>query len=143
MLWEIEIRSKGRDNEQERVCHEFSLLTHGRFDLPPVTHASRGYILSGAPNQESVQALVEQLLVDSVVEYGAVRPLGSSSANGNSNYATVMPKPGVMDPAALSVDQVARNLNLGLSTVRTFRRYFGAPRMAADAKEILYRKVLA
>ncbi|HEV3237254.1 MAG TPA: phosphoribosylformylglycinamidine synthase subunit PurL, partial [Gemmataceae bacterium] len=60
-----------------------------------------------------------------------------------SNYATVMPKPGVMDPASLSVDQVARNLGLGLSTVRTFRRYFGAPRMAADAKEILYRKVLA
>jgi phosphoribosylformylglycinamidine synthase len=143
MLWEIEIRSKGRDSEQERICHEFSLLTHGRFGLPPVTHTSHGYVLSGGTGHEAVKALVEQLLVDSVVEYGFVRPLGSTGANGNGNYATVMPKPGVMDPAALSVDQVARNLDLGLSTVRTFRRYFGAPRMAAEAKDILYRKVLA
>jgi phosphoribosylformylglycinamidine synthase subunit PurSL len=143
MLWEIEIRSKGRDSEQERICQEFSLLTHGRFDLPPVTHTSHGYVLSGDSSYEAVQAFVEQLLVDSVVEYGTIRPLGSAAANGTSNYATVMPKPGVMDPAALSVDQVAVNLDLGLSTVRTFRRYFGAPRMAAEAKDVLYRKVLA
>jgi len=28
MLWEVEVRPKGRDAERERVCDEFDLLTH-------------------------------------------------------------------------------------------------------------------
>jgi len=28
MLWEVEVRPKGRDAERERVCDEFDLLIH-------------------------------------------------------------------------------------------------------------------
>ena len=30
MLWEVEIRPRGRDAERDRVCDEFDLLTHSR-----------------------------------------------------------------------------------------------------------------
>jgi len=142
MLWEIEIRRKDRDGEQERVCREFSLLTHDRFQVQPVTHTSRGYLLSGEVTREEVEVLLERLLVDPLVETGGIHQV-AAHANGNSNFATVLPKPGVMDPVAGSVEQAARDLSLNLSAVRTFRRYFGTSRLDLEGKELLYRKVLA
>src|SRR5258708_39221225 len=142
MLWEIEIRRKDRDGEQERVCREFGLLTHGRFQLQPVTHTSRGYLLSGEVTREEVEVLLERLLVDPLVETGGIHQI-AGHANGNSNFVTVLPKPGVMDPVAGSVEQAARELGMKLSAVRTFRRYFGTSRLDSEAKELLYRKVLA
>jgi phosphoribosylformylglycinamidine synthase subunit PurSL len=37
---------------------------------------------------------------------------------------TVLPKPGVMDPVALSVIDAACDLGLSLQGVRTFRRFY-------------------
>ena len=56
--------------------------------------------------------------------------------------ATVLFKPGVMDPTALSVVEAAHDLGVKLDSVRTFRRYFAAA-MPEQAKDVLFRKVLA
>ncbi|MFL5241429.1 MAG: phosphoribosylformylglycinamidine synthase subunit PurL [Gemmataceae bacterium] len=142
MLWEIEIRRKDADSECERVCREFSLHTGKKVQSSPVTSTSRGYLLSGNVNREEAGALLVQLLVDPLVENGEVYPV-AAQANGNIDFATVLPKPGVMDPVAGSVEQAAKDLGMNLAAVRTYRRYFGTSRLDSEAKELLYRKVLA
>src|SRR4051794_32458068 len=100
MLWEIEIRPRGADPERARVAEEYDLLTHSRDGERLVTAASRGYLLEGELSREQVDRLAGELLVDPVVETGRVTTLGGP-ADGDL-LATVLLKPGVMDPAALS-----------------------------------------
>ena len=47
-----------------------------------------------------------------------------------------------MDPVALSMVDAARDLGLTVESVRSFRRYFG-PALAEQARQVLFRKVLA
>ena len=47
MLWELEIKARGRDGERERVCDEFDLLTHAERGGDLVTASSRGFLLEG------------------------------------------------------------------------------------------------
>src|SRR4051794_13130440 len=138
MLWEIEIRSKGHDAERARVAEEFDLLTHSRRGADLVTAASRGYLLEGEVSREQAQHLADHLLVDGVVESGRVGALNEHAEP--DRLATVLLKPGVMDPTALSVVDAARDLGVHVDTVRTFRRYYG-PSLTGDAKETLFRRV--
>ena len=55
---------------------------------------------------------------------------------------TVLFKPGVMDPAALSVIDAANDLGITLQSVRTFRRYYFSKRPSVDA-DLALRKTLA
>src|SRR5436305_12711527 len=121
MLWEIEIRRKDGDGECERVCREFSLLTGKKVQSSPVTRTSRGYLLLGNVNREEAEAMLVQLLVDHLVESGEIHPV-AALANGNGDFATVLLKPGVMDPVAGSVEQAAKDLGMDLAAVRTYRR---------------------
>ncbi len=57
--------------------------------------------------------------------------------------ATVLLKPGVMDPVAESVELAARDLGIELMSVRTFRRYYAAATLDQATRELLLRKVLA
>src|SRR5262245_7074560 len=123
MLWEIEIRPRGADPERARVAEEYDLLTHSRDGERLVAATSRGYLLEGELSREQADRLAAELLVDPVVESGRVAPLGESAAD--DVLATVLLKPGVMDPAALSVVEAARDLGVRLAGARTFRRYHG------------------
>src|SRR4051794_37597970 len=122
MLWEIEIRPRGTDGpERARVAEEYDLLTHSRDGQRLVSACSRGYLLEGdGLSREQAERLAGELLIDSVVESGRVAPLGEAAAD--DLLATVLLKPGVMDPAALSVVEAARDLGVTLDGVRTFRR---------------------
>src|SRR5262249_27837695 len=53
-------------------------------------------------------------------------------------------KPGVMDPAALSVVDAARDLGITLESARSFRRYYrnGSVPEGRD-RDVLFRRVLA
>src|SRR4051812_20591082 len=112
MLWEIEIRPHGADPERSRVAEEYDLLTHSRDGERLVRATSRGYLLEGDLSREQADRLANELLVDTVVESGLVAPLGEAPAD--DLLATVLLKPGVMDPAALSVVEAARDLGVGL-----------------------------
>jgi phosphoribosylformylglycinamidine synthase len=140
MLWEIEVRPRGHDAEQARVCEEFELLTHGRLGGAPVTAAANGYLVEGGLTRDDANRLARELLVDAVAETGTVGALNEHT--GGDRLATVLLKPGVMDPVALSVRDAARDLGIGVDSVRTFRRYFG-PAASADVQAVLFRKVLA
>jgi phosphoribosylformylglycinamidine synthase len=134
MLWEVVIRPRGDDPELRRVHEEYRLLTHadgsGR-----LTGTGRGYLLEGVDEADAAR-LVRDVLADPLAEEAALAPLGRAEGG---LLATVLLKPGVMDPAALSVLDVARDLGARLAAVRTFRRYYGP----GPLDEVLRRKVLA
>jgi phosphoribosylformylglycinamidine synthase len=139
MLWEVEIRPLGRDGERERVCDEFDLLTHAQRGGDLLSASARGILLEGELAEADVRRLAADVLVDPLVERGEVRPAGHP---GEHAY-TVLLKPGVMDPAAQTILDVARMLKLPVAAVRTFRRYFGPPELPPADRDILFRKVLA
>ncbi|MGE3809389.1 MAG: phosphoribosylformylglycinamidine synthase subunit PurL [Gemmataceae bacterium] len=120
MLWEVEIKPKERDPERARVAAEYELLTH-RQGAAPVAATAHGFLLEGSLVAAQVEQLVQRLLVDPLVEVGQTRPLGEGA---NAAAATVLLKPGVMDPVALSVVNASRDLDIPVESVRTFRRYF-------------------
>jgi phosphoribosylformylglycinamidine synthase len=140
MLWEVEIQPKGHDADRDRVCEEYDLLTHGRDGAGLVTRSARGYLLEGDLSREQAGRLADELLLDALVETGTVGALNEHSAP--DIVATVLLKPGVMDPVALSVVDAARDLGIPVASVRTFRRYFGPPPPAV-ARAVLFRKVFA
>lgn len=141
MLWEIEIRSRSDDRERIRVANEFDLLSFGTRGQQLVQSTSRGYLLEGLLNEKLVHRLTDDLLHDPVVEEVSVTKVGDGPAL--TDMATVLFKPGVMDPASMSVIDAADDLGIQLAGVRTFRRYYFAPALAPSDREILFRKVLA
>src|SRR5262249_23980467 len=125
MLWEVEIRRKERDAERERVGQEYNLLTHTGLGSSLVTHTARGYLLAGNLQRDQVEPLTRRLLADPLVETCRIRPLTHHQNGAEGEFVTVLLKPGVMDPVALSVVNAAADLEIAVESVRTFRRYFG------------------
>jgi phosphoribosylformylglycinamidine (FGAM) synthase-like enzyme len=140
MLWEIEIQPKGHDVERTRVCEEYDLLTHSRQGADLIARSARGYLVEGELAREDAERLTGELLVDALVETGCLGPLNEQV--GSDRLATVLLKPGVMDPEALSIVEAARVLGIGVESVRSFRRYFGPP-LAEEVRAVLFRKVFA
>jgi phosphoribosylformylglycinamidine synthase len=140
MLWEVEIQPKGHDPERDRVAEEYDLLNHSQAGARLVTGTARGYLLEGALSRPQAERLVAELLLDPLAESGQVGTL--NSIQSGPLLATVLLKPGVMDPTALSVVDAARDLDIPLETVRSFRRYFGAEPLPPGSRESL-RKVFA
>jgi phosphoribosylformylglycinamidine synthase len=139
MLWEVEIRPKGHDAERDRVAGEYDLLTHaghggtiktrkGPVALPPgreaIEHTTRGYFLRGQLTRGQVDRLVNELLVDPLVEEVTIRGANKEGEIECGGPATVLLKPGVMDPTAMSVLSAAADLGISLDAVNSFRRYY-------------------
>jgi phosphoribosylformylglycinamidine synthase II len=142
MLWEIEILPRHADPETRRVNQEVALLTH-RSDAHPVSLASRGFLLEGALVQDDAERLSGELLVDPLVETGRVGPINSfTSEKDLKAFATVLLRPGVMDPVAQSTLSAAHDLGVKLASVRTFRRYYGNGGLDDAARSLLFTKVL-
>lgn len=139
MLWEIEIQPRWIDVEKRRVQSEYALLTQ----QPPgnwIKETRRGYLIEGPISHEQSELLLRKLLVDDLVESARFGSL-------NQNYrqdtlATVLLKPGVMDPVALSIVDAAADIGIRVETVRSFRRYFGPPPDSATQK-LLFSRILA
>ena len=140
MLWEVEIFTKGPDAERLRVAEEYDLLTHSTVGADAIQKTSRGFLLQGELGREHVERLANELLVDTVAETGQIH---GTNANGEIEFggsATVLLKPGVMDPVAMSVIQTARQLGIPVESAQTFRRYFWSGKPFDN--EAMHRKVL-
>ena len=146
MLWEVEIRPLGRDAERERICDEFDLFTHSIRGVDLVKSSAKGFLLEGNFPLPVAERLQRELLVDSVVESSTLQEIAAHQARiGNPQWGiiTVLLKPGVMDPVAESVLAAARDLQVPLEEVRTFRRYFASWEISDSDKDLLFRKILA
>ena len=90
--------------------------------------AAQGYLIQGELNTEQIQRLARELLVDSIVETSVVASVGSSELlrhPGDFPFLVhVLPKPGVMDPVALSALAAVHSLGLKADAVRTLRKYW-------------------
>jgi phosphoribosylformylglycinamidine synthase len=138
MLWEVEIQTKDHDSERDRVRDAYDLLAHTREGAAMVTRSARGYLLQGELGRKGVERLASLLLVDSLVETGRIENLDVKDPHkARRDHVTVLLKPGVMDPAAMSVLEAARELGVEVDSVRTFRRYY------FDADYSLGRSVLS
>ncbi len=140
MLWEIEITPIGPDVERARVAQEYDLLTQSARGCELIERATRGFLLQGELNSDQADHLLEKLLLDPLVEEAGLQSIESPRPLEQAAL-TVLPKPGVMDPVALSVVDAARDLGLTLQAVRTFRRFY----LASDAsgEDVRLRRVLA
>lgn len=148
MIWEVEIAPKGAQRGVERIREDFKLLSGGREPQGLVDRVTRGWLLEGELKQDEATRLVEDMLVDRVVEVSRLAPIGSDwvvSAGdwpGAEPRTTVLFKPGVMDPAAQSVLEAARDRGFVLKAARSFRRYYGSPLDETD-RRLLERRILA
>ncbi|MBI2805442.1 MAG: phosphoribosylformylglycinamidine synthase subunit PurL [Planctomycetes bacterium] len=140
MLWEVEIFAKGADAERARIAEEYDLLTHSTAGDEIVEKTSRGYLLLGDLDREDVERLAADLLVDPVAESGEIHGANAHGEIECAGPATVLLKPGVMDPAAMSVIQTARQLGIAVESAQTFRRYFWTGKPFDQAA--MFRKVL-
>jgi phosphoribosylformylglycinamidine synthase II len=163
MLWEVEIESKGTDLERQRVAAEYDLLTHGRRGTEIFLRSARGFLLEGDLTRAAADHLMVELLHDPLAETARLHAITGEkgtqliSAGGASgpqdtsppaemscvpfspDAVTVLLKPGVMDPVAQSILDVARDLGVRLEAVRTFRRYF----LGSAGEDFVLHKVLA
>ncbi len=94
---------------------------------------SRVYLLDGQLDAELVSRIAAELLTDPVVETFRIRPGNlpdgePASAELPPFTVTILPKPGVMDPVAQSVEAAIQDLGFPPVRVRTGRRFAGPPR---------------
>jgi phosphoribosylformylglycinamidine synthase len=141
MLWEIEIRPRGPDAERDRVIEEYKLLTHSGDGADLFLASRRGYLLEGNLGQADAQRLMIELLVDPLAEVGKVSQLGEHHSENGKQTVSVLLKPGVMDPVALSVVDAAGDLDIDVDSVRTFRRYLLGKK--SPGIKLALRKVVA
>src|SRR5581483_1624771 len=99
----------GRNADLDRVRSDYDLLTHSARGRETLVGASRGYLVDADLHSEEERVRLTDLLSDPLVEWSRLDPLNTGhEASAEWRRVTVLPKPGVMDPAAESVQDAAR-----------------------------------
>ena len=125
-LWEIDVHpATGQvDTSGKQVASEARDLG---LDANLTVAAAHGFLLQGNLSEEQAH-LATRLLADSITESTTVARVGDPQlANGRgglSQLVHVLPKPGVMDPVALSTLQALQDMSLPVEQVTTFRKYW-------------------
>ena len=122
---------------------------HVGFAVLRGVHSSKLYFLEGRLSREDVELIARELLTDPVAEECRVGE-GFSRRPGERPTIEVQPRPGVMNPVALTALDAARRLLAArgraaalLNGVQTARRYeFDGVQRAGDLEQIA-RRVLA
>ncbi len=108
--------------------------------------AAHGFLLQGELSADEVRRAAEQLLADSIVESTTIAQVGDPTLvaprNGLQKLLHVLPKPGVMDPVALSTLQALQDMSLPVEQVGTFRKYWLSD-LPEDQMQRLSQKLLS
>lgn len=92
--------------------------------------AAYGFLLQGSLDHDQLQRAAS-LLSDSIVQSTTIARVGSPELNQPrrelNQIIYVLPKPGVMDPVALSTLQALQDMELPVEQVATFRKYWVSP----------------
>jgi len=147
-LWQVDIYpAAGRpDLAGRRVAADAADLGLGDH---LTIHAAYGYLLQGELTREQVELLARELLSDAIVERTMVGRVGEAAlaqvppeAAPSACPVHVLPKPGVMDPVAISTQQAIADFRLQADEVRTFRKYW-IEGLSNEQVHALCSKVLA
>ncbi|HMP16424.1 MAG TPA: phosphoribosylformylglycinamidine synthase subunit PurS, partial [Gemmatales bacterium] len=132
MHWEVEVLPRYTETDLQLS----TLLKEKTGQDPGVIHKHRVYLISGL-DESNIRIVADRLLVDSPVEKVKIRhpeiPLPSHAL-------TILPKPGVMDPAAASIEFAVQQLGLSKVTVRTGQRFLfsqNTTELARTAQKLL------
>ena len=133
MIYRIEIVPRGRaadaDPAGAGVANEIRLLG---IDQVRTVSAGRVFLIEAdepVVTRSHIERIAAELLADPVVEQffiGLSKPAGSPA----ELLIEVFPKPGVMDPVALSTQQAIADMGVAVTSVRTGRIY----RISSSAK---------
>lgn len=153
--WEIEVswRDRALDPRRSELLGQVANLFGAESRTSDVEVSDVYYLRDAGLEVASVQRVAEVLLSDPVVQTVAVHAPGdATSGNGARDSgagiaptcsATVLQKPGVMDPVEASLLQGLRDLSVADVEVRTALRYRFAGALPPLVREQLADKVLA
>lgn len=136
MLWEIDIYpSPGQPNQagQDVAAQAADLGLAAGLSVT----AAHGFLVQGPLDREQIGRIARELLVDGVVEVAQIGAAGDAALatlpqwNGKPLHTDikaalvhVLPKPGVMDPAAQSTLTAIADMGLAADQVRTLKKYW-------------------
>jgi phosphoribosylformylglycinamidine synthase II len=144
-LWEVDIYpADGQpDTVAQSLTREIADLGIGS-DLQLAS--ARGYLLEGNLESQDVDRLARELLADVVVERPVVGRVGEATLNqppnGQTHVIHVLPKPGVMDPVAMSAASAIADFQIDVEHVRTLRKYW-VTNLSDEQLQLLSNKILA
>lgn len=145
MLWEVDIYpGPGQpDVVAEQIRHDaFDLGIRGTWSVA----AGRGYLLEGDFTVEQVNRLAYELLADPVVERFVIGRVGDAHLldppSPEMEPLYVLPKPGVMDPVALSAAAAIEDFGWHVRAVRTFKKFWFAGLSQTELRRVC-QKILA
>lgn len=120
-----------------------TLRAAGLSDVSSV-RSRRGYLLSAELSREQVEAFAVAVLCDPVIERFAVHAPGEAPATpDDARTLTIVPKAGVTDPVAHSVQKALGDLQLPVVAAGTYRTYDVYGDIATDHLLSVARKGLA
>ena len=145
MLWEVDIyAAKGQPDliAQQTAADAADM---GLAENLAVT-AARGYLVQGDLSAEQVNRIAAELLADTVVERTVVASASDAiltePPEGAKHLVYVLPKPGVMDPVAMSAKQAIADFGIEAEEVRTLKKYW-VGNLKEERLEALCSKILA
>ncbi len=144
-LWQVDIYPADgeRDHAGESIAASAALLGLAR-GLSVAT--ARGYLLEGALGEAEVRTLARELLADKIVERTVIGALGDAALQTPPARTTlcvhILPKPGVMDPVALSAEKAIADFGIRVDRVRTLKKIWLSP-LDETQLQALSSKVLA
>jgi phosphoribosylformylglycinamidine synthase len=152
--WRIEVFRQPDRDDAEGASVQGGLAESGCAEIASV-RAGRGYLLSPELSRDDVESIARRLLCDPVLEHwtlsapGEEPPRAAAARASGKLRLLVAPRPGVMDPVALTLDALlARALpsapRARVSTYRAFELTARAgARLSAESATEVGRRVLA
>jgi len=154
-FWEVEVASKaGKEAPRARDLHRqmegylaSAGLSSAKNALRSVTVSDVYYFLAPGLDEVALDRAGRRILSDPMTEDYWIRPPGSRRSRGPeasaSRRATVLKRPGVMDPVEASLLQALEDLGIRDAEVRTGLQVSVEGDLASDALRILGEKVLS
>ena len=145
-LWEIDIYPE--KGQPDLVARDVSAEAADLGIADELTLVSaKGYLIQGEIERDQAEQLASQLLADRIVERTVLGIVGddilcSPPDAGYPRQVHVVPKPGVMDPVADSVQSAIADFGLRAEAVRTLRKYW-LPELPDETLRKLCTRVLA
>lgn len=109
---------------------------------------AKGFLIEGGIGQSALERVAKSFLADSIAERSIVAPVGDVRLSQplhpieDAILVHVFPKPGVMDPVAMSTHRALRDMKHDVTAVRTLHKYW-IRRADRSQVERLAAKVLA
>ena len=128
-LWQIDILPGPGQPDRPAASLSAECRSLGLPDNLPVATA-RGFLLEGELDEQQALQLARQVLIDTLTEQAVVAPVAddrlltppAAYAGSKPQLVHVLPKPGVMDPVAISTQRVLVDSGYPVDQVRTFRK---------------------